>query len=243
MQHPFNLTYKSLGSSAILIEWINQIDEAILYDILSLQVKVETDLQDVLVETINAYNSLTIIYNPNQISFSELKEKIKALYEASNHENKIASKKWMIPVCYDQEFGIDLEEISKKNNFTIDEIIEAHSRPDYVVYFTGFLPGFLYLGGLPKSLHMPRRATPRVRIRQGAVAIGGAQTGIYPSESPGGWNIIGNSPLIFFDPSQSPPCFAKAGDHLQFYSINKSEYDLIAKEITSGKFIVESKAL
>ena len=111
------------------------------------------------------------------------------------------------------------------------------------IYFIGFLPGFLYLGGLDERLFTPRKSTPRLRIEKGAVAIGGKQTGIYPQESPGGWNIIGNSPIQFFDNSKNTPCFAKAGDKLQFYSITLKEHHDIKVLVDAGVFQLESEEI
>ena len=106
-----------------------------------------------------------------------------------------------------------------------------HTSSQYLVYFLGFQPGFLYLGGLDSRLHNPRRSNPRLRVDRGAVAIGGEQTGIYPQDSPGGWNIIGKSPVDFFDVSKSRPCFAKAGDYVQFKPVDVATFDEISKEV------------
>lgn len=235
----FNVRVKSFGNSALLIEWPDRIDESILRDILCVQSHLEQELCDLDIETINAYNSLTVILNSNSSSLTTLEEKIRKII--AQHKTKIVLEKkiWRIPVCYEGEFGIDLAEIATSTGLSVDELIELHTTPQYTVYFTGFLPGFLYLGGLVHKLFTPRKSTPRLRIMKGAVAIGGNQTGIYPSESPGGWNIIGNSPLNFFDAELSPPCFAKAGDHLEFYSIKKNEYDMIKKAVEKKSFQIE----
>lgn len=237
-QH-FNLTFKPIGHSALLIEWPQQIEETILNDILNLQSRIEHELKDIIVETINAYNSLTLIYKHEVVSRDQLEDEIKKIYAVKSQAVTQQKKIWYIPVCYDKEFGIDLEEIAQLKKCDPNEIIKLHSSIEYLIHFIGFLPGFLYLGGLPESIHVPRKSTPRIQIKKGAVAIGGKQTGIYPSESPGGWNIIGNSPLNFFSPNQNPPCFAKAGDLLKFYSIKKSEHQQIATEVENGSFKIE----
>jgi inhibitor of KinA len=146
------------------------------------------------------------------------------------------SKIWQLPVCYDKSFGIDLEEIAKKRNLTVEEIEVLHHSVTYRVYFTGFLPGFLYLGGLSGKLVMPRKETPRSMIVKGAVAIGGSQTGIYPQESPGGWNIIGNCPIPLFDVHWKLPCKIRSGDQVQFSPISMNEYEALLKSIQSGLF-------
>lgn len=239
----FNLSFKSLGESALLIEWPAEINEQILEDIISLQAKIETSLRDYLIETVNAYNSLTLIYNADLISFHSLQEQVQELYSSLTRTANPQTYLWKIPVCYDEEFGIDLKEMALAKNMSIKNIIEKHCEPIYTVYFLGFLPGFLYLGGLPEILHFSRRATPRIKIQQGAVAIGGHQTGIYPLESPGGWNILGNSPLTYFNVDQNPPCFAKAGDKLRFYSIDRKRYNEVKKLVDNGQYEPESELL
>lgn len=235
----FSLKFKPLSDSALLLEWPHHIDDGILKDIIALQTRVETELNGLIVETINAYNSLTIIFDPQIIPAQELEEKINSIHREKFKTSVEKKKVWSIPVCYEKEFGIDLEEIAASKKCSEENIIHQHTKPEYVVYFTGFLPGFLYLGGLPTTLLIPRKSTPRLNIIKGAVAIGGAQTGIYPSASPGGWNIIGNSPLDFFDPQQIPPCFAKAGDRLKFYQVDKSDYDKIKRSVENGTFEIE----
>lgn len=228
-----------IGQAAILVEWPNKIDEGILQNILLLQTQIETSLDSLIVETINAYNSLTIIYKPHSISYSDLKQKIQILYDSEKHAGVGEKKTWKIPVSYDIEFGIDLNEIAKSKNLTVDEIIHLHCKAEYIIYFIGFLPGFLYLGGLSEAIHVPRKSAPRLRIKKGAVAIGGKQTGIYPFESPGGWNIIGNCPIPLFNSKSNPPCFAKAGDHLRFFSVDKNQYSEIANQVKHNKYSIE----
>jgi len=241
--NPYDLIFKPIGRSALLIEWPNKIDEIILNDILQLQSNVEKELGDLLIETVNAYNSLTLIFHSSISSFNNIKEKIQELHQVQSSIMSKAHRTWKIPVCYDEEYGIDLGDVAKQHELSPAEIVAIHSKAKYTVYFTGFLPGFLYLGGLPEVIHTPRKSTPRLRIRKGAVAIGGQQTGIYPSESPGGWNIIGNSPLLFFDPLQDPPCFAQAGDYLQFYSVDKKEHQRILKEVELRSFHIKSELI
>ena len=146
-------------------------------------------------------------------------------------------------MCYDDVFGIDLDELSEEFNLSKSEIIELHSRSNYTVFFVGFLPGFLYLGGLDERLHFPRKKTPRLKVLKGAVAVGGKQTGIYPNESPGGWNIIGNSPINFFDVNKEVPCFAQSGDKISFYRVSKEEYDDIKALVEAGVYQLESEVI
>mgnify|MGYP005819369923 CR=1 FL=1 len=143
---------------------------------------------------------------------------------------------WEIRVCYDLQFGIDLEAISSEKGLSIEEIIALHTENMYTVYFTGFLPGFLYLGGLNEKLSTPRKQTPRTAIPKGAVAIGGTQTGIYPQVSPGGWNIIGNTPVPMFRVNETKPCKIQAGDKIKFHPISDAEHRELIEKVNAGSF-------
>ena len=239
----FKLTYEPFGSHAILINWPSKIDENVLNDVLSFKNTIYRKYTEVKVEVINTYNSITVFY-PSIIEniyneFSTLKE----LYDDQNTKKNEVSRLWKIPVCYDENFAIDLEEISQKKGLAKSEIIRQHSHQKYRIFFIGFLPGFLYLGGLPEPLHYPRREDPRTRVEKGAVAIGGSQTGVYPQQSSGGWNIIGNSPISFFDRKSTIPCFAKAGDWVQFIPINLTEHAEIKKLVAYRRYQIESEVL
>ena len=129
----------------------------------------------------------------------------------------------MVPVCYGGEFGPDLDDLARYARLSVDEVIARHCAPDYRVAMLGFAPGFPYLLGLDPALHAPRRATPRVRVPAGSVAIGGAQTGIYPSELPGGWLLIGRTPLTLFDPAREAPALLAPGQRLRFRAISADE--------------------
>jgi inhibitor of KinA len=130
-----------------------------------------------------------------------------------------------IPVCYDQEFAPDLDDVARHAQISREEVVELHSATEYRVACIGFVPGFPFLAGLPKKLATPRRATPRKEIPPGSVGIGGAQTGIYPLRSPGGWNLIGRTPLKLFDPAKDPPTLLHAGDRVRFRSIMREEFE------------------
>ena len=237
----FQLTYKLFGSSAVLVEWPATISKDIIQDIISFERKVKEI--DSILDTIIAYNSLLIRYqNPivnNEIIISQLKTK----YEASSYSIKQDQFLWQIPVCYDVSFGIDLEEIACKKKCSVAEIIRLHTEGDYLVYFIGFQPGFLYLGGLHQNLHIPRKSNPRVRVDKGSVGIGGSQTGVYPQDSSGGWNIIGKSPLNFFDINASESCFAKPGDRIQFVAVDIHTFYQIEREVINQEFIIKKRQL
>ena len=174
-----------------------------------------------------------------ELTISQLKK----IYAASSYLIKQDQFLWQIPVCYDVSFGIDLEEIANKKKCSVAEIIRLHIEGDYLVYFIGFQPGFLYLGGLHQTLHVSRKSNPRLRVDKGSVAIGGIQTGIYPQNSSGGWNIIGKSPLNFFDINASEPCFAKPGDRIQFVAVDIHTFYQIEREVANQKFRIKKSVL
>jgi len=221
---PNPLTYKQYGESAILIEWPEVIDDTILNEIIVFNNKIKQALETKIQDTIIGYNSLTILYSNEIKDLRKECEYLKSLAAINASEIKTNSKTWSIPVCYDEMFGIDLGELSAHLKLSKKEIIERHSAPLYKVFFIGFLPGFIYLGGLDNTLFVPRKENPRLHIQKGSVGIGGSQTGIYPSNSAGGWNIIGRTPIQLFDVEQSEPCFVRSGDSIQFEPISLEKF-------------------
>lgn len=237
------MTYKPFGKHAILIEWPAVIDEKILENVLKFKNAIQKDKVKVIVDIINAYNSLTIFYHTTIENIDSEILTLKSIFEMLDSSNEMKNMLWKIPVCYDEKFGVDLEEISRTNKLKNNDIISLHSRAIYTVYFIGFLPGFLYLGGLDKKLNFPRKATPRLQVEKGAVGIGGEQTGVYPQESAGGWNIIGNSPIQFFDRKKEYPCFARAGDKVEFIPIDLKTHEEIANLVAYKRYHIESEVI
>lgn len=237
------MKYKPFGERSILIEWPQVISDETLKNVLCYKKELEKNFVKDKVYVKSAYNSILITYDVTINYFYDEILTLKRLYLSTKNERNTSFKLWKIPVCYDEIFGVDLEEISNKNDLSIFDIIKRHTSINYRVYFTGFLPGFLYLGGLDKQLHFPRKSNPRLNVAKGSVAIGGSQTGIYPTESPGGWNIIGNTPLVFFNVNNENPCFAQAGDQIQFISITKEEYNNIAIKIKNSTYDFENELI
>ncbi len=230
----FRLTYKAYGKSAILIEWPSRIDKNILHDIVLFKNKIIQNNTKQIVDVINTYCTLTVIYHSAiNIIYDDVLA-LKALYQEEISLEIVKNYRWEIPVCYDKKFGIDLEELEEENDLTHNQIINLHSASIYTVYFIGFVPGFLYLGGLDKKLHIPRKSNPRLRVEKGAVAIGGGQTGIYPAISAGGWHIIGNTPVSTFNSKLEEPCFAKSGDEIKFMPIDMGTYRQMESKVLKG---------
>ncbi|MEH6746636.1 MAG: 5-oxoprolinase subunit PxpB [Maribacter arcticus] len=233
--NPPKINIKSFGVHSVLIEWPHEVSEHILETILRFQTYIRFNiLSDKDWEMVPSYNSLLLINRKKTIDFEKISKDINVGYSQLKESEKPDRYLWRLPVSYDLEFGLDLDEVAKKLNKTIPEIIAMHTGTTYTVYGIGFLPGFMYLGGLLKELEVPRKSTPRLKVVKGAVGIAGKQAGIYPQESPGGWNIIGNCSVPIFDASKENPCFVNVGDKIEFYKISRAEYDLHKIEAEVG---------
>lgn len=226
------------------MEWPARVEETILYDILVFTDYLKTDCLDTKVwEFVPAYNSLTLICRHKIENAVALIDQLSSWHEKIKGHLPLKRQLWRLPVCYEAEFGIDLQEVAEKLELTPAQLIELHTNEIYTVYGIGFLPGFMYLGGLPQKLEIPRRASPRLQVPEGSVGLAGKQTGIYPQESPGGWNIIGNCPIPIFNVEKSEPCFVSIGDQIQFYPINRAAYDLHKIEAEVGIYNIEKSVV
>ena len=179
-----------------------------------------------VVELVPAYNSIGVFYR--DATLEELKLRLEAALSSkqpASPESQTPVRELEIAVCYDSEFALDLSDVAEHAGLSPEEVVQRHSSAEYIVSCVGFAPGFPYLSGLPQELATPRRASPRKDVPAGSVAIGGAQTGIYPQKSPGGWNIIGRTPLRLFDLEQQPPALLRAGDRVRFHAISRAEFD------------------
>ena len=239
----YTLTYKPFGEQSILIEWPNKIDENILKDVVNFKNRLKNESIKYLIEVNSTYNSLLVIYEFTINNFYDAYSKLKEVYLLKDNQKKPKNKLWKIPVCYDAFFASDMVEFSKEKKLNYNQVIDIHSSKIYTIYFIGFLPGFLYLGGLDNKLHFSRKSTPNLNVKKGSVAIGGGQTGIYPQDSPGGWHIIGNSPVNFFDVNKTKPCFASSRDKLQFIPVDIHTHKNISKLVEAGVYQLESEVL
>ena len=236
----YSLSIRPFGVHAILVEWPNEVQEAILNDILQFTSYLESNCLNVNKwEIVPSYNSVTLILREEPIDFNKLKERLGQWYLQRDKAQERQRYLWRLPVCYDLDFGIDLIEVSEKLQMSVAEVVQAHTEHVFTVYGIGFLPGFMYLGGLPQQLEVSRKTTPRLKVEKGAVGLAGKQTGIYPQESPGGWNIIGNCPVPMFNSKSNDPCFVNVGDKVQFYEIAHAEHDLHKIEGEVGIYKLE----
>lgn len=171
------------------------------------------------------YASLLIDFDPLRLTHGELTSVVQQLELAGDSLVDTRANVVTIPVCYDIEFGADLLDVAQHTGLSLDEVVRQHSSPTYLVHFLGFSPGFVYLGGLPEVLHVPRLSTPRPSIVAGSVGIAGSQTGIYPVDSPGGWRLIGRTPVRMFDPEATPPTRLQPGDRIKFSPIDRTTFE------------------
>ncbi|MQM29440.1 MAG: allophanate hydrolase [Candidatus Accumulibacter phosphatis] len=177
-----------------------------------------------LIETVPTFCSLTVIYDPLQTSRQQLLAELEQLPPADTLRSSAASRLWRLPVCYEGDCGPDLEATAASLGISVEMLIDQHRQSEYRVYMLGFLPGFPFMGDLPPALQLPRRTEPRLRVAPGSVAIAGALTAIYPSESPGGWHLLGQCAVPLFDPARPQPSLLQPGDRVGFTAVNAPEH-------------------
>lgn len=212
------------GDRALLVEYGDGIDPAVNDKVRAMTLLLKKNLPAGVEAVVPAYRSLSILYDPLATNPARLAEILHAL-EADFRTAEIAEPKTVpIPVCYGGKFGPDIDIVRAHTGLTEDEIVSIHTSVDYPIYMIGFTPGFCYLGGLDRRLQTPRRKTPRTSLPAGSVGIAESQTGVYPVESPGGWQIIGQTPLRLFAPARENPFLYEAGDRIRFVPIAEAEF-------------------
>ena len=230
-------TYQHFGHNGALINWPSKIDRRINDEVLQMDSLISGVFGDKIVELVPSYCSLAVYLKAGE-SVLEFIELLKDFAVSDTLTVKNTNFAITIPVCYEPQYALDLDVVARYNKLTATEVVRIHTNEAYNVFFLGFLPGFPYLGGLSESLHTPRKKTPRQTIEKGSVAIGGKQTGVYTMASPGGWNIIGKSPLDFFSFRDSFQCLLRPGDVVKFDAISGKEYEQIKAAVIKGTFKV-----
>lgn len=224
------------GDSALLIEFGKDISPETNRKITALVQLMREQHIEGIVDVIPAFCSLLINYDPRVLSYEELKERMEHLLKMETKTEATRKRIFEIPVCYGGEYGPDIENIAEHAGLSVEEVIKIHSSKDYLIYMLGFLPGFTYLGGLDERIHTPRLASPRLKIRAGSVGIGGSQTGIYPLDSPGGWQLMGMTPVRTYDPERQTPILVEAGDYIRFIPIDEEEFLRIQELVEKGEY-------
>ena len=242
MNKIFNIPkIKLAGDSAVIVDIGDSIHPEVNSKVHDFCSTLENNKPTWVREIIPAYKGLLIYFNPLGIELSELNLYINENYNKISESNITNNKLIIIPTYYGGEFGPDLNKVINHTNLSKNEVIKTHSSVNYLVYAIGFSPGFPYLGGLPEKLNTPRLKNPRIKIPAGSVAIAETQTGIYPSATPGGWQIIGKTPLKLFDPKRTPPGLLNPGDRIKFEPIKSIKlYKTLEKQISLNKYKIKT---
>ena len=225
------------GDLALVIEFGNEISADINKKIRKMMDDIKKENIDGIIELVPTYCSLLINYDVLKIDYNTLVEKLKTFLnndvETTEGEEVTLVE---IPTLYNDEFGPDLSYVAEYNKLSKEEVIKIHTGTDYLVYMLGFMPGFTYLGGMSEKIATPRLESPRLQIYPGSVGIAGKQTGMYPSMSPGGWRIIGRTPLKLYNPDSDTPVYISSGDYVRYVSISEEEYNEILKKVENNEY-------
>ncbi|MCL1979899.1 MAG: 5-oxoprolinase subunit PxpB [Proteobacteria bacterium] len=223
--------FRISGDRALIAVYGDKVDPAVNERVRRLAALIEAARHPAIEAVVPSYTTLAIHYDPDLIDPATLGGLLRELATQAEHTKIPPAALIEIPVCYGGEFGPDLAAVAAYHRLTDDEVIRLHSQSVYRIYAIGFTPGFCYLGGLDSRIHTPRLTTPRLRVPAGSVGIAGGQTGIYPLASPGGWQLIGRTPLPLFDCERTPPVSYRPGDDIRFRPISADTFWRMAGEL------------
>lgn len=223
------------GDTALTVQFGEAVDRDVSIAVVNTAARIDRAALSGVVEIVPTFRSLLIHYDPLVTSADTLISEVSTLIEHDTAD-QAPGRRWRIPACYDGDLAPDIDEVAERAGLSRTQVIDHHASQPYHVYMLGFLPGYPYMGDLPQSLHLPRRQTPRVRVPAGSVAITMGLTAVYPYESPGGWHLIGRTPIPFFDLRQDPPALLRPGDTLSFNPVTREIYDRVAKQVENHAF-------
>ncbi|WP_394697921.1 5-oxoprolinase subunit PxpB [uncultured Ilyobacter sp.] len=231
--------YLNSGDRALVIEFGNKISEEINSKVRAMTIAIEREGIEGIIEITPTYRSLTVHYDPMKLSFTYLLESFKSLEKDLEKIDIPLPEIIEIPTFYGGETGSDISNVAEHNSISVQEVIDIHSSREYPVYMLGFTAGFPYLGGMDEKISTPRLGTPRTKIKKGSVGIAGNQTGIYPIESPGGWQIIGRTPVNLYDAHREPPILLDAGNYIKFVPVSWDEYNKIKNSVEKNIYQIK----
>lgn len=238
-----NLTFKLIGDRGVLVELGSDINPEINRDVRNLWVALEKEDIEGTQDIIPGYCSLLVYYDFSDINSEELIERIRETVSKLSEIELPPPKVYNLPVLYGGEAGPDLDFVAEKNELSAQEVIDVHTSRKYLIYMIGFAPGFPYLGGMSEEIATPRLQEPRTKTPARSVGIAETQTGVYPLESPGGWRLIGRTPVELFTPEVDPPVLLEMGDYVKFFQVSKERYQNIREEEKDGIYEVEVREL
>jgi KipI family sensor histidine kinase inhibitor len=237
-----NVRFLSAGDRALVVEFGDGVDRALSERVLRLNAIIRANAPDGLVETVPTFRSLMVYYDPLITGRTKLEQTISGLLDQRDARRN-GTTLWRVPVCYEGEYAPDLAEVAHLTRLTPDEVVALHSGTRFHVYMLGFLPGFPYMGDLPEQLALPRRADPRLRVPPGSISIATSLTAIYPYESPGGWHLIGATPIRLFNPKSARPALFAPGDAVVFDAIDAAAFASIVRLVENHNYTVENTPL
>jgi inhibitor of KinA len=240
-----NISFLDAGEQGLVVEFGTRIDPDINRCVHRAGALITAARIPGIIEIVPTYRSLLVYFDPLAIARRELGERIRSIIGDGSAEKAVArlGRVIEIPVGYGGDLGPDLDFVSRHTGLAPDEVIAIHTSVPYLVYMIGFTPGFPYLGGMSERIATPRLEKPRTAIPGGSVGIAGGQTGIYPVTSPGGWQIIGRTPVRLFDPTAAEPFLFAAGDYLQFKAVTAAEYAAVDDQVAAGTYAPVSRAI
>jgi len=226
---------RDFGDTGFGVAFGDGVDRAVNAQVMALHAVIAAAALPGVIETIPSFGTLFVQYDPLQTSRADLEFAVRGMLphlQAKAHQGRL----WRIPVCYEGELAPDLPDVAERCKQSPEDVIARHQAGTFFIYMLGFMPGLAYMGGLDESLQLPRRASPRLKVPQGSVAIAETMTTIYPWESPGGWHLIGRTPVRLFDAERSAPILYGAGDEVRFQRITRADYDALAAKVAAGGF-------
>ncbi len=223
------------------MEFGKDIDQGITAQVIALYKYVrEQDVHGVR-EMIPTFRSLLVLFDPDRVHPQDLQDRLLRLLDETGHD-ELSGRRWTLPVCYGGEFGPDLAEVARETGFSEDEVSRLHCGQSYLVYMIGFLPGYPYMGDVAEPIRVPRRPNPRIRVPRGSVAIAQAMTAIYSLESPGGWHLIGRTPVPLFDANAERPVLLSPGDVVAFEPVSARDFGVLEADFATGKRIIPAES-